>query len=204
MYMHMLMRWFWHTYVYLYMYGHSVMVIPSYPVYQNVTWILYEYVNHLKFPFPLTFSAKTLWVPAHCKISSENFVGARAPRTRRSAPHACKRWVWFIIFTHCNIIFFKKTLKNLYNAFLASMEPADAFELNLIWTRSPHQVLKTICRLGKQLELMVRGRVPQRQRRALNLYTHTWFVLESSDMALSEWFASGSSAFISNFGLILN
>ena len=46
------------------------------------------YVNHLKFPFPLTFSAKTLWVPAHCKISSENFVGARAPRTRRSAPHA--------------------------------------------------------------------------------------------------------------------
>ena len=49
---------------------------------------IYEYVNHLKFPFPLTFSAKTLWVPAHCKTSSEKFVGARAPRTRRSAPHA--------------------------------------------------------------------------------------------------------------------
>ena len=49
---------------------------------------IYEYVNHIKFPFPLTFSAKTLWVPAPCKIYSENFVGARAPRTRRSAPHA--------------------------------------------------------------------------------------------------------------------
>ena len=48
---------------------------------------IYEYVHHLKFSFPLTFSAKTLWVPAHCKISSENFVGARTPRTRRSAPH---------------------------------------------------------------------------------------------------------------------
>ena len=33
------------------------------------------------------FWAKTLWVPAHCKISSENCVGARAPKTRPSAPH---------------------------------------------------------------------------------------------------------------------
>ena len=29
-------------------------------------------------------------MPAHCKIYSENFVGARAPRTRRSAPHGIK------------------------------------------------------------------------------------------------------------------
>ena len=64
------------------MYGHS-------PCTKMLTFYMdiYEYVNHLKFPFPLTFSAKTLWVPANCKISSENFVGARAPRTRRSAPH---------------------------------------------------------------------------------------------------------------------
>ena len=103
--------------------------------------------------------------------------------------------IYYTLLTHCNIIFFKKTLKDLYNAFLASMEPADAFELNLIWTRSPPQVLKTICRLVKHLVLMVRGRLLQRQRRALNLYTHTWFVLESSDRF---------SAFISNFGLILN
>ena len=58
------------------------------PCTKMLTFYMDIYVTHLKFPFPLTFSAKTLWVPAHCKISSENFVGARAPRTRRSAPHA--------------------------------------------------------------------------------------------------------------------
>ena len=47
-------------------------------------------VDHLKFSFPHAFSAKTLWVPAHWNISPENFVGARAPRTRRSAPHGYK------------------------------------------------------------------------------------------------------------------
>ena len=81
MYMHMLMR---DADMYLYMYGHSV--------YQNVN-ILHGYIRVCKSPkfsIPSYFSAKTLWVPAHCKISSENFVGARAPRTRRSAPHALK------------------------------------------------------------------------------------------------------------------
>ena len=64
-------------------------VIPSYPVYQNVN-ILNGYIRVYKSPkisISSYFSAKMLWVPAHCKISSENFVGARAPRTRRSAPH---------------------------------------------------------------------------------------------------------------------
>ena len=90
--MHMLMRdadMF--EYMYLYEYVRSFRHTPSTKMltfYMDI--LVYEYVNHLKFPFPLTFFAKTLWVPAHCKISSENFVGARAPRTRRSAPHGTR------------------------------------------------------------------------------------------------------------------
>ena len=59
-----------------------------------LTFYMDIYVNHLQFPFALTFPAKTLWVPAHCKIFSEIFVGARAPRTRPSAPHVCRYQNW--------------------------------------------------------------------------------------------------------------
>ena len=71
--------WCWHVFLHV---RHSVIACV-------LTFYMDISVNHLKFPFPLTFPAKTFWVPAHCKISSEIFVGARAPRTRPSAPHDC-------------------------------------------------------------------------------------------------------------------
>ena len=50
--------------------------------------IQYIYVYTYKSPkisILLTFPAKTLWVPAYRKISSEIFVGARAPKNQDPA-----------------------------------------------------------------------------------------------------------------------
>ena len=60
-------------------------------------------VNNLKFPFPLTFPAKTWWVLAHCKISSEIFVGAgaRAPSTRPTAPHVSIQSIYLLYVPCC-------------------------------------------------------------------------------------------------------
>ena len=65
----------------------------------------FVYVNHLKFSYPLTFSANILWVPAH------NFVCARAPGP--GIPHP------MIVCISCqlnnNFANFKWMLPNDYN-----------------------------------------------------------------------------------------
>ena len=74
-----------------------------------------QYVNHLKFPFPLTFSAKTLWVPAIVKFLPKTLwvPGPRGP----GVPHPMFRSEYFLKgnIQYSNTFYFKSIQNTFIN-----------------------------------------------------------------------------------------